>query len=42
MKHKSYQNLVSMFIDGGLNFRVYLEKGSKDEKKNDTKKKERM
>jgi len=27
-----------MFIDGGLNFRVYLEKGSKDEKKNDTKK----
>jgi len=30
-----------MFIDGGLNFRVYLEKGSKDEKKNDTKK-ERM
>jgi hypothetical protein len=31
-----------MFIDGGLNFRVYLEKGSKDEKKNDTKKKERM
>ncbi len=29
---------MSMFIHGGLTFRVQLEKGSKDEKKNDAKK----
>ncbi len=34
-KHKNYKNLVSMFIHGGLIFRVLFENGSKDDKNND-------
>ncbi len=41
-KHKNYKNLVSMFIDGGIPFRVQLEKGCKAEQKNDIKKELKM
>jgi hypothetical protein len=37
-KHKNYKNLVSMFIQGDMPFRVALERGSKAEKKNDIRK----
>jgi hypothetical protein len=37
-KHESYKNLVSMLIHGGLIFRVWLNKGSQNDKKNDIRK----
>lgn len=37
-KHKSYKNLVSIFIHGGLILKIQFCKGNKDEKKNDGKK----
>ncbi len=37
-KHKNYKNFMSMLIHGGLILKVQLEKGGKDEKKNDIKK----
>jgi hypothetical protein len=37
-KHKSYKNLVSILIHGGLIFNIQFYKGNKDEKKNGTKK----
>ncbi len=37
-KHKSYKSLVSIIIHGGLIFKIQFYKGSKYEKKNDTKK----
>jgi hypothetical protein len=37
-KHKSYKNLVSIFMHGGLIFKIQFYKGRKYEKKNDTNK----
>jgi hypothetical protein len=37
-KHKSYKNLVSIFIHGGLILKIQFYKGSRYEKQNDTKK----
>ncbi len=39
-KHKNNKNHMLMLIHGGLNFRVWLEEGSKHEKKNIPRKKE--